>query len=127
MNSLLYIFGPTVAYIEGCLKYKFYCIRVQFIFILISYLYIVIGHNSESIWRQIGFVRFNIPAVDVIRLLLPDVIVFLGSLITLCVNVYSVRLCRSGHVESESSKDKRSDHDKSKANGECVYDECVLR
>ncbi len=32
------------------------------------------------------------------RLLLPDVIVFLGSLITLCVNLYAVRLCRSGRV-----------------------------
>ncbi len=32
------------------------------------------------------------------RLLLPDVIVFLGSLVTLCVNLYAVRLCRSGRV-----------------------------
>ncbi len=57
-----------------------------------------LGSGAESTWRQIGFVRFNIPPEHVVRLLLPDVIVFLGSLVTLCVNLYVVRLCRSGRV-----------------------------
>ena len=34
-----------------------------------------------------------------VRLLLPDVIVFLGSLVTLVVNLSAVRLCRSEGVE----------------------------
>ena len=60
---------------------------------------IYVGSGAESTWRQIGFVRFDIAAVHVVRLLLPDVIVFLGSLVTLVVNLSAVRLCRSEGVE----------------------------
>ena len=34
--------------------------------------------------------RFNVPAIDVVRLLLPDVIVFIASLFALIVNIVTV-------------------------------------
>ncbi len=81
------------------------------------------GGVAEATWRQLGFVRFNIPAVHVVRLLLPDVIVFLGSLITLCVNLYAVRLCRSGRVGGSAAvgggaDQTQDDSEENQANGE---------
>ena len=45
--------------------------------------------------------RYNIPAVDVVRHLLPDVVVFIVALITLCVNARVVTLHRRKEGEEE--------------------------
>ena len=46
-----------------------------------------------------SYYRFDIPAVDVVRLLLPDVVVFLATLLTLCVNVRVIILKSSVQEE----------------------------
>ena len=64
----------------------------------------------------------NIPAVDVVRHLLPDVVVFLTALVTLCVSAWVVTLHKRKEGREEGEEEGRGEGGRRRGGSENVQD-----